>query len=212
MTTFTIVLVFVAWKQRETLEAQRDLMRWALKHEQVADRAWIHLETLDIEPQADVHGSGARGDRVIAIGLKNSGRTPARIERIDVTIRGTKEVIDEGGGTQIIEIEDIPDGPDYDLQQVDAPGMLAAGEFTRFRQRVRIGKTNDNLAMLQPGDTGNIWIYGYVWYHDIFEPKKTRKYGWARRYDPILSARPLEDGRQVFRFAHINKPKYYYAD
>jgi hypothetical protein len=184
---------------------------YALMHRttKAIERAWVHVETLNIEPPVDRRAADERGDRTIAIGLKNSGRTPARIVKANVTVRGTKEILDEGGGRQVVELDDIPDDPDYDEENFAAPGILAAGEFTRFRHRVGIGVNNENLATVEPGQTANIWIYGYIHYTDRFTPRKIRKYRWARRYDPVLSAR---SDPPRFRFAHINKPKYYEAD
>ena len=46
------------------------------------ERAWVSLETLDIE-------IGHNNRRVIAVGLKNSGRTTATILSANVTVRGT---------------------------------------------------------------------------------------------------------------------------
>lgn len=70
-----------------------------------------------------------------------------------------------------------------------------------------MNETNWNLLTLTPGEDRKLWIYGFVWFTDIFSPKRVRKYGWARQYDPILSKRSGE-----FRFAHIRKPKCYYAE
>lgn len=180
-----------------------------LRTTKAIERAWVHVETLNIEPPVDRRAADERGDRTIAIGLRNSGRTPARIVEANVTVRGTEEVTDEGGGRQVVELHDIPDEPQYDEGGFAAPGILAAGEFTRFRHRVGISVNNENLATVEPGEPANIWIYGYVHYTDRLSPRKIRKYRWARRYDPVLSAR-CDPPR--FRFAHIDKPKYYEAD
>ncbi len=62
------------------------------------------------------------------------------------------------------------------------------------------------LLTMNPGDDRKLWIYGYVRYMDGLSTGE-RKYGWARQYDPILST-----VSRKFRFAHVNKSGYNYAD
>ena len=197
---FTVILAIVGRKQRETLEAQRELQSWALKHEQVSDRGWINIETLDIEP--------SNGGRAIFVGLKNSGRTPVWIKEANITVRSTVERKDEGGGTVIEHLSDLPEDPVYDTGEFVPPSMLVAGETTRWKHSINT-VTNSAFDVLttHPGEDAKFWIYGFVHYTEQFHPSKVRRYGWAREYDPVLSKR---EGR--FKFAHMSKKKYSYAD
>jgi len=188
-------------RQAETLEEQRRLMKATLTNAQDTDRAWISIETLEIE--------FSRGrNAVIFIGLKNSGRTPAKISNANVTLRSTTSRKDEGGGTVIEDLTDLPEVPDYDAGDFVPPAILVAGETTRWSHKVTAPTDGAwNLLTLSPGEEGKFWIYGYVEYTDQFHPSKTRTYRWGREYDPVLSAM-----HQRFKFAHMSKRDYGYAD
>ncbi len=72
MAIFTLGLVWVGLKQRQTYEAQ-------LATTKVIERAWVSLETLEIRIHPDHSGT-------ITVGLKNSGRTPARIVAANISV------------------------------------------------------------------------------------------------------------------------------
>jgi hypothetical protein len=202
---FALGLVFVGglqvWvliRQQKMMRAQNDLTKAILKNTQNTDRAWINLETLVIEP-------GDEGNRVIAIGLRNSGRTPARILDANVTIRSAERGAD---GVTLAYLADLPDTPEYDVSVFAPPAVLVAGETSRWRYGVSLTSPNTwGLMRMSPGDSGKLWIYGRVTYTDQFNPHRPHAYGFAREYDPVLSGRS-----KTFRFAHVNKPAYNYAD
>jgi hypothetical protein len=162
------------------------------------------IETLDIEP---IPGDG----RIIVIGLKNSGRTPARILDANVTVRSARTV-DDGGGRGGLRIEpippaDLPSHPVYDAGDFVPPDMLVAGETSRWRHYAARTVGDDNWTLLGiPGkDRGTLYIYGKVRYTDEFKPKKPHVYGWAREYDPVLSKIAGD-----FRFSYLSKRGYNY--
>lgn len=66
------------------------------------------------------------------------------------------------------------------------------------------------LAHTSHGSSDAAWIYGFVTYTDGLNPDIIRRYGWARKYDRALSE--SAQGGFRFRFAHVNKPKYNYAE
>jgi hypothetical protein len=73
-------------RQGEHMVSGLDLTKATLENSQRVDRAWITLETLDIE------AFEAAGDRTVVVGLRNFGRTPARITEANVTVRGARFV------------------------------------------------------------------------------------------------------------------------
>lgn len=163
----------------------------------VIERAWVSLETLEISVHPD-------HSRTITVGLKNSGRTPARIITANITVRGSEAV-----GGDIGSVDDLPDVPVYDEVSIPPPAVLVAGDVSRMRHTISHVDQRGchfNLLTLRPGENRRLWIYGFIRYTDGLS-KTERKYGWAREYDPVLSA-----ASERFRFAHINKPGYNYAD
>lgn len=192
--------------QSETAEQQHKLAKWVLTHEQVADRAWVSLETLEIETFGYV--------KIIVIGLKNSGRTPARIANANITIRGWIRYPDADGGG-FIGSTTLPDDPVNDSGEFTPPAILVAGEMSRWRHLVSYTDRPEQLSLLsvRPDLNCKLWIYGYIKYTEQFHPGTIRTYRWAREYDPILSKnRETSQGNSPMQFAHLAKPKYNEAD
>ena len=157
------------------------------------ERAWVSLESLDI-----LSGKNA-GDRIIVMGLKNSGRTPARIGSANVSVRGPV----------------LPDIAVYDEGTFAYPGFLVAGEVSRWQFAVTSARTElgivagagyFSLTTSAPGDDKKLWIYGRVTYGDDIT-KDIREYRWARQFDPVRSKQ-----EHVYRFIHENAKDYNRAD
>jgi len=165
------------------------------------ERASVSLESLDI-----LRGE-TTSDRTVIIGLKNSGRSPARIVAANVSFWAIEATETENSVT-LNPAKDLPDVPQYFDRQFSPPAMLVAGEVSRWDYPVQHLTDHDfAVLVLAPGDKRRLWIYGYVHYADPLTPNQVRKYGWAREYDPIRSQQT-----KVFKFRHFNKPGYNYAD
>jgi hypothetical protein len=165
-----------------------------------AQRAWVTLHRLEIEIPAEFNG-----ELVIAASLKNSGHSTARIVAVNVTLRSC---VDDNG--MILALTDIPDQPVYDSSpEVAHPAILVADETSTMRVSMREFDLL-NSWHLRHAVSDAVWIYGYIHYTDNLTPKEIRRFGWARKFDRELSKRA--EGGFRFRFAHVNKPNYNYAD
>jgi len=150
----------------------------------IANRAWVSLDTLDIEQRAD-------GEYVIAAGLKNSGKTPARIAEANITIRHTT----------------LPQWSEsvYSIGPFAPPVVLVANETSRFRHPLTFQETEP--LMLGPSANLTFWVFGYIRYRDGITPR-TRTYRWIRQYDQGLSGGAIPK----FRFRHVTEQGYNDAD
>ncbi|MGE5245437.1 MAG: hypothetical protein ACM3SQ_14530 [Betaproteobacteria bacterium] len=184
----TVVQVIVYWQMKKT--------------GYVVERAWISLETLSLEnfefSPTETDGSHGKMPRGV-IRLKNSGNTPAFIDRAKVLMILTDN-----------PNEELPPTPPYHVvtwahQRNQPPSVLVAGEATNWRNWFE-GQfvTPAILGQIQRGDR-QMWIVGLIEYRDAF--KKSHTYGFARKYDGSLADKAL--GR---RFAHVHDPHYSYAD
>lgn len=176
--------------------------RAALVTTKAIERAWVSLESLEVEGDDPHH-------RVITAGFKNAGHTTARIQSANITLRSATDI----DGT-ITHLPDLPDDPVYDAGAFVPPAILVPGEISRMRFALGRESSEDLLNSWAlrtpvPSETREQWIYGYITYTDGLEPGKIRTYKWARRYDPWLSRHTTPP---KYRFAHIDKPKYNYAD
>ena len=164
------------------------------------ERAWVSLESLEV-----LRGRDA-SDRTIVVGLRNSGRLPARILDANISLAGITEHNDV-----LEQVEELPPMPTYYPNDFAFPHLLVAGEVARWdfpvTHRVSGDVQNLSLLLAHPGDTRSVWIYGYVHYVDPLTPKTIRRYGWVRRYDNVRSQ---QTGSFVFR--HVNNNAYNYAD
>ena len=193
-------------KQHEAIQRQADQMveQWklakaALTSSQDTDRAWLSLDTLDLENFTEANRHSPQQPRGV-LGVKNSGNTPATIHRAKVILWTTAP---------------LPEVPPYD--SVDwatapngaPPSHLVAHETTNWRYFFPNLITPDVFdAMTALGIGGRVWVFGMIEYADAFHPSKTRRYGFAREYDPWLTDKP-EIGR---RWAHVHNPNYSYAE
>jgi hypothetical protein len=163
----------------------------------IVERGWVSIETLDIEirPPDD--------QRVIIARFRNSGKTPVHIVDANITAR-----------CGLADLPDVPEGafPEYDVDKFRPPTTLVANEMSGMWYPIEntIGNAHRfAIAHFLPGKTTNVWLYGYVHYTDSFDPKVVRRYGWARKYDPIMTKLK---GNSAFMFTHENKRGYNYAD
>ena len=170
------------------------------------ERAWISLDTLEVEPFGYTH--------VIVMDLRNSGRTPGHIKAANVTIRGWIRNPDTDGGGFVGSAK-LAIEPDYDPGDFNPPAVLVPGETSRWRYVVPYlnGQTSARLLSVGPDTQCEIWIYGKIEYAEQFHPSTIRTYKWARQYDPILSkSRSIPGTRYPMLFAHLGTPKYNDAD
>lgn len=198
------VLQWLTYRRQAALMAgQEKLMEAALGNSQLTDRAWVSVATIRVAPTSRSDG------RMVVIGLRNSGRTPARIVEANITIRGSTATTTQGD-TTLGELVDVPTEPDYDRGDFVPPAVIVAGETAVWRHVVTT-VTDENFAFLtvRPGDRHNLWIYGFVKYTDIYnpDPKQAHTYKFGRVYDATLSKK-----LQRFAFAHLAKPNYNGAD
>jgi hypothetical protein len=202
---FNGILAYVTWQLWRVGERQELILQEMSRTfdetfatSKLIERAWISVETLEVRIHKDQF-------RTITVGLKNSGRTPAKILAANITVVGC--VQDDHG--EIADLEELPDVPVYDDVVVRPPAVLVAGEVSRMRRTISdTGPKAQYFGLLtaRPGDQRRFWVYGFVRYTDGLSDVE-RRYGWVREYDPRLST---ISGK--FRFAHVNKADYNYAD
>lgn len=167
----------------------------------VSERAWISLETLGLEDFEEGDRFGPPDDRMwvprCLIGLKNSGNSPAFIQRAKVGI-----FISDGAEMN------LPDVPPYDslVDAVAPPSILVAGETTNWRQTPRVHISLEHYTEILEARRW-LWVFGRIEYKDAFD--KSHVYGFARQYDPSLDDLLKKRGA---RWRHVHHRAYSYAD
>lgn len=160
--SFTLALVYVGWKQRQTYEA-------TLAANKVIERAYVRLFNslpgLDFdEVMVSVGADPPRLTTRISLGVKNAGSTPAKL---------TYLLLQPHFGS-------LPDTPPYDhnLGETISASLTKEDSFNLHRTwAIRY----DEYRRID-WDSWNLYIIGYVDYIDQFGIR--HRVGYARKHDP----------------------------
>lgn len=186
LTFFTGCLVVVGFIQAAIY---RQIHRTTL----AIERAWISLDDLEVERQ----GYGF----ITTVSLINSGRTPAKIAEVNITVRG--HLTNAAHVFQVIG-KPLPPVAEYAPGDFAPPLLIVSNEISRWTC-----ESHDEEAIHFLGShphAGHVWIYGYVKYTDRLHQGEVWEYRWIRERAPLRST----PGRMMF--AYNRTPDYNRAE
>jgi len=180
---FTLGLIWVGWKQRETYEA-------SLTANKVIERAYVKMSHnrpgLRIDPVSTasrLYDTAPRQDISVDVKVQNSGNTPATVSYHLLQLVFTNSP--------------LPTTPDYDPTkgQVVRVHLVKDESFNIF-MNVNVEATA--VANVQ-SEGWKLYLLGYVDYIDKF--KGRHRSGYARVYNPSIDAniatKPLREGSMI---------------